>query len=223
MFSRHELPSLKCSEEDCLADFVLRKDARLNNPGACSLEFQSVMQILTAHMLKWDLQTKINRKRNTLYSVGICRCWRRIRPKNTSLTLANLGWENQSNIKKGSVWQWQYNKEKSLTNLWTTHWQCCKYKSWTPIWHHTQMHCWNLSRNIENWYSWKFFQRERTWLFTSSKAQIMGPRGASNRYIFNRHPTEHCCGQIWHGVVKQDDTYSYVISTGARKLELPTL
>ncbi len=49
---------LKCSEEDCLADFVLRKDARLNNPGACSLEFQSVMQILTEHMLKWDTKTK---------------------------------------------------------------------------------------------------------------------------------------------------------------------
>jgi hypothetical protein len=58
LFTQHELPLLKCSEEDCLADFVLRKDARLNNPGACSLEFQSVMQILTEHMLKWDTKTK---------------------------------------------------------------------------------------------------------------------------------------------------------------------
>ncbi len=52
---------------------------------------------------------------------------------------------------------------------------------------------------------------------------FMGPRGAGNRYIFNRRPTERCCGQIWHGVVKQENTYSYVISTGTRKLELPTL
>ncbi len=52
---------------------------------------------------------------------------------------------------------------------------------------------------------------------------LMGPRGASNRYIFNRRPAERCCGQIWHSVVKQEDTYSYVISTGARKLELTTL
>jgi hypothetical protein len=58
LFTLHELPLLKCSEEDCLADFVLRKDARLNNPGACSLEFQSVMQILTEHMLKWYTKTK---------------------------------------------------------------------------------------------------------------------------------------------------------------------
>ncbi len=52
---------------------------------------------------------------------------------------------------------------------------------------------------------------------------MMGPRGASNRYIFNRRPAERCCGQIWHGVVKQEDSYSYVISTGTRKHELPTL
>ena len=44
---QHELPLLKGSEEDCIADFVLRKDARISYPGACSLEFQSVMQILT--------------------------------------------------------------------------------------------------------------------------------------------------------------------------------
>jgi hypothetical protein len=35
----HELPSLKGSEEDCIANFVLQKDARISYPGACSLEF----------------------------------------------------------------------------------------------------------------------------------------------------------------------------------------
>ncbi len=53
-FTQHDLPSLKGSEEDCLADFDLRRDARMNNPGACSLEFLSVMQILTECLLKWD-------------------------------------------------------------------------------------------------------------------------------------------------------------------------
>ena len=48
---QHNLPSLQCSEEDCIADFVLRKDIRLKNPGACSLEFQSVMQIVVECML----------------------------------------------------------------------------------------------------------------------------------------------------------------------------
>ncbi len=34
LFTQHKLSLLKCSEEDCLTDFVLRKDARLNNSGA---------------------------------------------------------------------------------------------------------------------------------------------------------------------------------------------
>ncbi len=54
---QHELPSLKGSEEDCIANFVLRKDARISYPGACSLEFQSVMQILTECLLRWDTKT----------------------------------------------------------------------------------------------------------------------------------------------------------------------
>jgi hypothetical protein len=49
---------LKCSEEDCLADFVLQRDTRIKYPGACSLEFQSVMQILTKCMLRWDTKTQ---------------------------------------------------------------------------------------------------------------------------------------------------------------------
>lgn len=45
---------MKCSEEDCIADFVIRKNTRLKYPGACSLEFQNVMQILIKCLLKWD-------------------------------------------------------------------------------------------------------------------------------------------------------------------------
>jgi hypothetical protein len=56
--SQHGLPNLKCSEEDRLADFVLQRDLRMKYPGACSLEFQSVMQILTKCMLRWDTKTQ---------------------------------------------------------------------------------------------------------------------------------------------------------------------
>ena len=55
---QHELPPLKGSEEDCIADFVLQKDARISYPGASSLEFQSVMQILTKCLLRWDTKTQ---------------------------------------------------------------------------------------------------------------------------------------------------------------------
>ncbi len=61
LFSQHKLPSLKCSKEDCIADFILQKDARLKNPGACSLEYQSVMQILTECLLKWDIKTRTSK------------------------------------------------------------------------------------------------------------------------------------------------------------------
>ena len=63
------MPSLKYSEEDCIADFVMRKNARLNYPGACSLEFQNVMQILTECMLKWDTKTKTSTGKGILGTV----------------------------------------------------------------------------------------------------------------------------------------------------------
>ena len=68
-FIKHDLPSLKCSEEDCLADFLLRRDARMKNPGACSLEFQNVMQILTECLLKWDTKTQSSKGKGILGTV----------------------------------------------------------------------------------------------------------------------------------------------------------
>ncbi len=69
LFSQHELPSLKCSEEHCIADFILWKDGRLKNPGGCSLEFQSIMQILTECLLKWDIKTKSSTGKGILGTV----------------------------------------------------------------------------------------------------------------------------------------------------------
>ncbi len=64
--SNHGLPNLKCSEEDCLADFMLRRDLRMKYPGACSLEFQSVMQISTKCMLRWDTKTQSSKGKGIL-------------------------------------------------------------------------------------------------------------------------------------------------------------
>ena len=68
-FFQHGLPSLKCSEEDCITDFVLRRDTRMKYPGSCSLEFQSVMQILTKCMLRWDTKTQSSRGKGILGTV----------------------------------------------------------------------------------------------------------------------------------------------------------
>jgi hypothetical protein len=67
---QHNLPSLQCSEADCFADFVLQKDIRLNHPGAYSLEFQSVMQILMECMLRWDVKNKTARGKGILGTVA---------------------------------------------------------------------------------------------------------------------------------------------------------
>jgi hypothetical protein len=66
---QHNLPSLQCSEADCFADLVLQKDIRLNHPGACSLGFQSVMQILMEYMLQWDVKKKTTRGKGILGTV----------------------------------------------------------------------------------------------------------------------------------------------------------
>jgi hypothetical protein len=41
----------------------LQKDIRLNHPGACSLEFQSVMQIRMECMLQWDVTKKTTKRK----------------------------------------------------------------------------------------------------------------------------------------------------------------
>ncbi len=66
---QYGLPDLKCSEEDCLADFVLQRDTRMKYSGACSLEFQSVMQILTKCMLRWDTKTQSSKGKGILSTV----------------------------------------------------------------------------------------------------------------------------------------------------------
>ncbi len=69
IFFQHGLPNLKCSEEDCLADVVLRRDTRMKYPGACLSEFQSVMQILTKCMLRWDTKIQSSRGKGILGTV----------------------------------------------------------------------------------------------------------------------------------------------------------
>jgi hypothetical protein len=60
---------LKCPEEECLSNFVIRKETRIKYPGACSLEFQSVMDIFTSYLLKWDVKTKTSTGQGILGTV----------------------------------------------------------------------------------------------------------------------------------------------------------
>lgn len=42
--------------ESCIADFNLRKKTRLKYPGACSLEYQNVMNIIIESLFQWDIK-----------------------------------------------------------------------------------------------------------------------------------------------------------------------
>lgn len=48
------LPPIDSSDAECLADLTLRKRVRKQYPGACSLEFQSSMQIALETLFGWN-------------------------------------------------------------------------------------------------------------------------------------------------------------------------
>ena len=47
------MPSLDATEEECIADFTIRKDTRLDFPGACSLNFEGELyNLIILHLIK---------------------------------------------------------------------------------------------------------------------------------------------------------------------------
>ena len=52
----YKLPELGCTDEICITDFKLQKKARLEFPGACSLEYQNIVQILIHKLFGWDIK-----------------------------------------------------------------------------------------------------------------------------------------------------------------------
>jgi hypothetical protein len=103
---------LKCSEEDCIAAFKIRKETRLKYQGAFSLEFQSVMDIFTSHLLKWDVKTKTSTEQGILGTVRaffapdkeqgqktLYRHWQ-IRIEEMNQTLKNALFDNDPSTRK---------------------------------------------------------------------------------------------------------------------------
>ena len=57
-----QLPDVsKMSPDDCAIDFKLRCKSRRNYPGACSLEYQNLMQIVIECLLNWDMSTNCSK------------------------------------------------------------------------------------------------------------------------------------------------------------------
>ena len=60
----HKLPSIDdlMDETDCFLDLKIRRGWRSTYPGACSLEFQSLMQVFINVLLGWDEKKKCGAK-----------------------------------------------------------------------------------------------------------------------------------------------------------------
>ena len=57
----HALLSLQLSDAQCLADLTLCKTLQLQSPGACSLEYQSMMQIIIKALIGWDQEKQLRK------------------------------------------------------------------------------------------------------------------------------------------------------------------
>ena len=43
------------SDDDIVADFKIRKDARLNHPGLCAEEYKCIVALVIKHLFNWDM------------------------------------------------------------------------------------------------------------------------------------------------------------------------
>jgi hypothetical protein len=46
------------SESDIMAEFNIRREARVQHPGLCAEEYQRLMQLVITHFFNWDTKTK---------------------------------------------------------------------------------------------------------------------------------------------------------------------
>ena len=57
------LPSLCWTDEQCIHDMIVRRQMRSNFPGACSLEFESIMQVVIEHLFGWNIKKQMSKGR----------------------------------------------------------------------------------------------------------------------------------------------------------------
>ncbi|KAL7493250.1 hypothetical protein ACHAWT_002306 [Skeletonema menzelii] len=57
------MPSLDCQESICIADYKVRRETRIKYPGACALEYQSIIQTLIKRLFCWDVKKQKSTKK----------------------------------------------------------------------------------------------------------------------------------------------------------------
>jgi hypothetical protein len=61
LFLNHKmviLPQTNMEQNECIADFLFRSKLRLDNPGACAQEYNSIMQIIMECLIGWNFKLK---------------------------------------------------------------------------------------------------------------------------------------------------------------------
>jgi hypothetical protein len=61
LFLNHKmviLPQTNMEQNDCIADLLFRSKLRLDNPGACAQEYNSIMQIIMVCFIGWNFKFK---------------------------------------------------------------------------------------------------------------------------------------------------------------------
>ena len=52
------LPQIGMEENEVIADMLLRSKMRIDNPGVCAREYNSIMQIIMDCLIGWDFTAK---------------------------------------------------------------------------------------------------------------------------------------------------------------------
>ena len=50
------LPQPSMCQNDCISDMLYRSKIRIDNPGACAREYNSIMQIIMESLIGWDFK-----------------------------------------------------------------------------------------------------------------------------------------------------------------------
>jgi hypothetical protein len=110
---------LQCTEDECVADFIIRKETRLKYPGACSLEFQSGMQIVTECLLKWDTKTRKSTGQGILGTVRAFFGADEEQGRNTLHRHWQIWTEEMNQTLQNSLFHYDPNKKKEAQSTFT--------------------------------------------------------------------------------------------------------
>ena len=96
--SKHRIPTVEdfLDEENCLMDLALRRKVRLSNPGACALEYESVMQVVIEVLIGWDKNR--GQSRNGIF--GEVQAWSNACEEQSRFTLHGHMWIWIKNLNK---------------------------------------------------------------------------------------------------------------------------